>query len=135
MPRRGLCRCGTVLKFESGPDGYKMRCPGCGAVVRLRADAADSAEGTRRRQRSGVLAFLPPAPSDPEVPRGQAPVTPENYDYDALRPGELPVVEMVPLSELLPPPLPSWWRRWWLPLSAAVVLAAAVVVVIVVLRT
>ena len=135
MPRRGLCRCGTVLKFEFGPDGYKMRCPGCGAVVRLRADTPGSADGTRHRQRSGVLAFQAPAPSDPEVPRSKAPVVPENFNYAALRPGELPVVEMVPLSDLNCAVRPPWWQRFWLPLTAALVVAAAAVVVIILLRT
>jgi hypothetical protein len=37
MARRGQCRCGLVLKFHRTPQGYKMRCPSCGAVVRLRA--------------------------------------------------------------------------------------------------
>jgi uncharacterized protein with PIN domain len=35
MPRRGRCRCGSVLSFEKGPNGYKTRCPSCGSVVRL----------------------------------------------------------------------------------------------------
>src|SRR5438105_2963231 len=38
MSRRGKCRCGTILKFRRGPTGYKMRCPACGAVVRLRVE-------------------------------------------------------------------------------------------------
>ncbi len=132
MPRRGLCRCGTVLAFESGPGGYKMRCPQCGAVVRLRAD-----EQTRQRQRSGVLAFRPPAPSDPEVPSSseQTPlVSPDQYDYDALRPGELPVVEMVPLSSLAPVAAPSFWRRRWLPLTATLVAAISTIVAACILR-
>ena len=36
MPRRGRCRCGNILVFHRGPQGYKMRCPQCLAVVRLR---------------------------------------------------------------------------------------------------
>jgi hypothetical protein len=35
MARRGRCRCGSVLSFEKGPNGYKTRCPSCGSVVRL----------------------------------------------------------------------------------------------------
>jgi hypothetical protein len=35
MARRGRCRCGNVLTFQRGPDGYKVRCPVCKAVVRL----------------------------------------------------------------------------------------------------
>jgi len=34
MARRGRCRCGFILRFEKGDDGYKTRCPECGAVVR-----------------------------------------------------------------------------------------------------
>ena len=38
MPRRGKCRCGTVLDFERTANGYKVRCPNCQAIVRLRAE-------------------------------------------------------------------------------------------------
>jgi hypothetical protein len=37
MARRGRCRCGNILVFHRGPQGYKMRCPQCLAVVRLNA--------------------------------------------------------------------------------------------------
>jgi len=133
MSRRGRCRCGWILQFESGPDGYKMRCPQCHSVVRLRVDAPQNDDGPRRRKRSGVLACHPPAPSDPDVPYSPTPlILPEQYNYEALRPGELPVVELVPLSDLAPAPR-SFWRRWWLPLTA-VVLAASTVLAIVLLR-
>jgi hypothetical protein len=36
MARRGQCRCGLVLTFHRTAQGYKVRCPSCGAVVRLR---------------------------------------------------------------------------------------------------
>ena len=36
MPRRGLCKCGTMLLFRRTERGYKRRCPACRAVVRLR---------------------------------------------------------------------------------------------------
>jgi hypothetical protein len=36
MPRRGKCRCGTILVFERTALGYKVRCSGCQAIVRLR---------------------------------------------------------------------------------------------------
>jgi DNA-directed RNA polymerase subunit M/transcription elongation factor TFIIS len=42
MARRGRCRCGVVLSFRKGPEGYKMRCPSCGSVVRLTTAAARS---------------------------------------------------------------------------------------------
>jgi hypothetical protein len=38
MPRRGKCRCGKILVFERTAQGYKVRCPACQAVVRLRAE-------------------------------------------------------------------------------------------------
>src|SRR5437016_4573558 len=38
MSRRGRCRCGAILKFRQGPEGYKMRCPECDSIVRLRVD-------------------------------------------------------------------------------------------------
>jgi hypothetical protein len=38
MARRGRCRCGEILVFRRGPQGYKTRCPSCQAVVRLRAE-------------------------------------------------------------------------------------------------
>jgi hypothetical protein len=41
MPRRGRCRCGQVLVFHRGPQGYKTRCPQCLAVVRLHLKSAD----------------------------------------------------------------------------------------------
>jgi DNA-directed RNA polymerase subunit M/transcription elongation factor TFIIS len=40
MARRGQCRCGSVLSFQKGPDGYKTRCPSCGSVVRLRPQSS-----------------------------------------------------------------------------------------------
>jgi ssDNA-binding Zn-finger/Zn-ribbon topoisomerase 1 len=40
MMRQGRCRCGSVLRFEKGPNGYKTRCPSCGSVVRLQPAAA-----------------------------------------------------------------------------------------------
>jgi hypothetical protein len=44
MARRGQCRCGLILTFHRTSQGYKMRCPSCGAVVRLRV-------GEKRRKR------------------------------------------------------------------------------------
>ena len=40
MSRRGRCQCGTILLFERTAQGYKVRCPVCQAVVRLRSDDA-----------------------------------------------------------------------------------------------
>ena len=131
MPRRGLCRCGNVLQFTAGAHGYKMRCPSCGSVVRLRPDASNTPDGALARQKSGVLALNPPAYADPEPPCTDTPHDPSvSYNEEAIQPGELPVVELVPLSELMAAPRPSFWRRWWLPLTVVVVVAATVGVVI-----
>jgi hypothetical protein len=122
-----------VLWFDSGPDGYKMRCTSCGAVVRLRADAESGR--SQKRKESGVLAFQQPAPSASDAHSSDTrPVLPEQYDYDALHPGELPVVELVPLSELAPTPTSSFWRRRWLPLTAVLVVTAAAIVLFFMLR-
>ncbi len=135
MSRRGRCRCGTVLGFESGPNGYKCAAPPAVPWFACATDDTPDPVERRQRQKSGVLAFRPPAPSDPESPVEEGPlVSPDDYNYDALRPGELPVVELVPLSELAPAPDASFWRRWWLPLTALFVVATSTVVIILMLR-
>jgi hypothetical protein len=55
MARRGRCRCGFVLKFKRGPDGYKTRCPSCGCMVRLQRVAARRTAGTRKAPRSRAV--------------------------------------------------------------------------------
>jgi phage FluMu protein Com len=50
MARRGRCRCGLILTFQQGPHGYKVRCPGCKAVVRLSVDESAPAP-------AGIMAF------------------------------------------------------------------------------
>src|SRR5260370_41148415 len=132
MSRRGQCRCGAVLDFVSGPQGYKMRCPGCGAVVRLRADASTSPGGPRQRKRSGALACLAPGPADPSA--NPPPLPPEQFDYGLLEPGELPGCEMVPLSELQATPAVTFWRRWWLPLAVALLVTGSGALLLVRLR-
>ncbi|MBY0233308.1 MAG: hypothetical protein K2W96_28845 [Gemmataceae bacterium] len=54
MARRGRCRCGTLLAFEKTSQGYKTRCNGCGAVVRLHEPAE---------------AESPPAPAETPIGR------------------------------------------------------------------
>jgi hypothetical protein len=133
MSRRGQCRCGTILDFALGPNGYKMRCPTCGSVVRLRFDSSTPSSGPRQRKRSGALAFRAPIPADasaaPVPPR-----SPSQFDFNVLEPGELPVVEMVPLSELRRATRAPWLRRWWLPLTAAVIVAAVAILVVILRR-
>ncbi len=55
MARRGQCRCGLVLTFHRTSHGYKIRCPSCGAVVRLRVG-----EKRRKRPRPDVNVELVP---------------------------------------------------------------------------
>ena|SRR5947209_6352650 len=60
MARRGRCPCGSIVEFESSPDGYKTRCAQCGAVIRLRPGEPKS---SRRRARvpASQPAAEPPA--------------------------------------------------------------------------
>jgi hypothetical protein len=50
MVRRGRCRCGSILRFPKGPDGFKTVCANCGAVVRLRVE-----EGKKRASKPPPL--------------------------------------------------------------------------------
>jgi hypothetical protein len=52
MSRRGRCRCGNLLVFHRSPEGYKMRCPQCLAVVRLCLDAAGKSKPPRKRPKA-----------------------------------------------------------------------------------
>jgi hypothetical protein len=61
MPRRGQCRCGLILTFRRTAQGYKMRCPSCGAVVRLRTGKK------RRRPTANEAGLAPPAPGEIDV--------------------------------------------------------------------
>jgi hypothetical protein len=101
--------------------------------VRLRVD--DTAEKhTPRRKSSGVLALHQPASSEAEPSSAEHTplVPPDQYNYEALRPGELPVVELVPLSELSRA-RPSRLRLWALLLTTLAVTAGSIVALIVLL--
>jgi hypothetical protein len=89
MSRRGQCRCGLVLKFRRTAQGYKMRCPSCGAVVRLR-----TCKPRRKSTPTEEPAILPP-------PETEAPL-PDDID-----------VELVPAWDLPDetPPKPSRHRQ------------------------
>lgn len=72
MERRGQCRCGSVLHFEKGTHGYKMRCPTCGSVVRLRLSKRRSVRPVQppkhieaRSQPDAVLRIKSGADTDP----------------------------------------------------------------------
>ncbi len=88
MARRGQCRCGLILTFQRTAQGYKMRCPSCGAVVRLRVHKK------RRRPRPDKTVLHPSS--------GTAPAADDDID-----------VELVSLSELAgaapPPPRGKGW--------------------------
>ncbi len=90
MARRGQCRCGLILTFHRTAQGYKMRCPSCGSVVRLRAK-----KKKRRAPRPPEKTVLQPAAGD----------LPPSDEID---------VELVSLSELAggTPSPPRRSKRW-----------------------
>jgi hypothetical protein len=104
MARRGQCRCGLILTFHRGAGGYKMRCPGCGSVVRLRV------KGKKRRRPRPEPTVIQPVVGD----------LPPSDEID---------VELVSLSELArdSPPLPRRQGKLWLVVvgGGAALLAAA----------
>ncbi len=133
MQRRGQCKCGEVLTFERGPDGYKRRCPRCAAVVRLRVDDTVGLS-TLPTDEGGTP--RPPRPSDPRLSvaalRAPGPAVPGGPDPDATAPFE-PVHEVelepwTPDPPALPPPPPPFLRRHRLALAVGggVLLAAVV---------
>ncbi len=67
MSRRGRCKCGAILKFTRGPRGYKMRCPACGSIVRLRLPAPRKRR-VRRTPRQPACASLPAVSVPTPVP-------------------------------------------------------------------
>jgi hypothetical protein len=117
MQRSGQCKCGVMLTFDEGPDGYKGRCPKCGAVVRLRVpDEPKEPQPPPSRKR-----VQPPRPSDPRLSvvalRAPGPAVPGAPDPDATAPFE-PVQEVVlePWVEPPDPPPPSFFRQYGLAL-------------------
>src|SRR5262249_10791328 len=96
----GRCRCGAVLRFRPGPSGYKMRCPKCGAGVRLRVDSLPTTE------------YTPVADEEPVAAKASGPVV--EMDPDA-----------APRED--PPPKRRW--LWWAgPLAVVLGLAVAALV-------
>jgi hypothetical protein len=74
-----------ILTFHRTDQGYKMRCPSCGSVVRLRVRK-------KRRKLAGAKTELM-APSPDLAPPG-----PDEFN-----------VELVPLSEAPAPPRHTGW--------------------------
>ncbi len=107
MVRRGRCRCGTLLKFRPGPQGYKMRCPGCGSVVRLRVDVAppagapaDPALVRTEKLESLRPVFLPGAgPPLPVILPAETPIAALN---GPLTPEKLLAVSALPPDSVVP---------------------------------
>ncbi len=97
MARRGRCRCGFILTFHRTAQGYKMRCPSCGAVVRLRV------KGKKRR------------PPDKTVLRPSTGDLPSPDEID---------VELVALPQPAGP-APRRGKRWLIAAGGCVVLLAA----------
>ncbi len=139
MPLRGVCRCGTLLTCKRGPSGYKMRCPSCRSVVRIREPEK------QRRQRPSqicdcgtVIVLDPPPPACPicrrpvdtpdplapsvrpvpsDTPMSMAPVLPPPPSSPD-RPAELSMPFPIPLPEPAPPPIldrPELEEQWEFP--------------------
>jgi hypothetical protein len=75
MARRGRCRCGFVITFHRGTNGYKARCPACGSVVRLRLR---SGRGRSRASDTPLLECPQEASSRPALPSPAASPIPED---------------------------------------------------------
>ena len=133
MPRRGRCHCGAILEFEAQPKGYKTRCRQCGAVVRLRAEAT-----TAPIPQAGPVAPPPlPASSNPfdfagdrstvSLPGPQPTPSEPLGPFPDLLPGEVPLIEMEPVS---PParPMSLWSWPLWAGIAVGLLLVVAVVV-------
>jgi hypothetical protein len=86
MVRQGRCRCGSVLRFEKGPHGYKTRCPNCGSVVRLRIPKKKSAV----RGRSPGQLRVPDRPETPRLESARDDIDPSHRSASALSPHPVP---------------------------------------------
>jgi hypothetical protein len=75
MARYGRCHCGHILQFHRGSEGFKVRCPRCGSVVRLQSPERRSKAASR---------------SSPHAP-GDSP--PGGIELEPLE-----MIELVPLS-------------------------------------
>lgn len=126
MTRRGRCHCGHLLHFQHGPHGFKVRCPQCGAVVRLGPKEAHPGA---------------PSPLSPKLPvhDGATPlpfVHPELFPALSSLPEPLPLetnaeptpLVFVEMAPLIPAPnATKFWTRWLLLLTLVAGLAALAV--------
>jgi hypothetical protein len=125
MARLGQCRCGAILRFEKTSRGYKMRCPVCKSIVRLRTDATPHKK--RPHSRAAVTApNLPPPPSGDFILEAGTDLSVLSF-HEHTAPAAL--VEMEAFRE--PPPRPAAWP-WWL-FAGVAVLAASTIILLVVL--
>jgi hypothetical protein len=124
MARRGKCRCGKILTFHRGPEGYKMRCPGCSSVVRLRIRRAAADDPEPLQCPCGAV--LPTGELPPTCPVCERPLkkgrrAPPSPLERALRSATAPTEELAAYeASVLSVPLPEA-----LPINAEVVSAAA----------
>ena len=84
MSRRGQCKCGTILVFERTAQGYKVRCPVCQAVVRLRSEKATQSSR--------------PHGSAPPLPPMMAPASAPGFD-ERESPGEVGSLDLLNFQE------------------------------------
>lgn len=99
MARRGRCRCGTVLQFHKGSEGYKMRCPSCSSVVRLRGRAK---RDTGKRSSSHPVPASPrPAVPVSSLDRALQHVNAPTQQLDAVEARQLavPLTDAVPVTD------------------------------------
>jgi hypothetical protein len=127
MARTGRCRCGALLKFRRGPEGYKVRCSRCNAVVRLRtgkrgASPSDTRPAPKEHRPVPPPASAPAAVQTAQSPQRRAPkiacevcrtVVPTEADRRPACGSALPktVPEPLPAVQQPPPPAPAAVKR------------------------
>ena len=115
MARRGRCRCGFVITFHRGPNGYKARCPACGSVVRLRI------RGGRARVRGTQPPLLEcpetasPRPALPSPAASPIPEDSNSTPWPVPARGEVTALSgeagSAPESGLLAPDVDARWQQ------------------------
>ena len=126
MTRRGKCRCGAVLDFKETLRGFKMRCPQCHAIVRLRQEQPSAKGSSRSRPVSA-----PPFPAGPVPDLPMLPGDLETTDFNILSDHESNAPRAVAEMEVFDPPEPTpvppfYVSVWfWLACLAVVVVVGA----------
>src|SRR5262249_53203700 len=121
MTRRGKCRCGAVLDFKETPCGFKMRCPQCHAIVRLRQEQS-STKASSRNQRAPF-----PTGALPDLPPGDLETTDFNILSDHESNAPRAVAEMEVFDPPEPTPVPPFHTSvwFWLACMAVVIVVGA----------